>query len=341
MTDERREPATAETTAANEPPSLMKRLRASPITFALAAINVAVFVLVEQVGSSMDTGTLLRFGAVERTHVLSGEIWRVLTPMFLHIGLQHLAWNTYASFGFCTLVESVVGKARFLAIYLVSGIAGAAASAIVWSTVGAGASGAMYGVVGAMFALRYRVLGSAVALVSDRWARGVAGQIAIWTVIGLVALRVDHAAHFGGLVFGALAGLAATSRRRVLPWGVLLASLGALVAAAARPAMVPDEETAGRAAEFAYLWAGGDSDAPKAPKGFLPNAARAVRLAELACRAPAGRACLEIARHLAASQEAALTRPGREMLARSCAAGLAEACAAERGSGLREPARVE
>jgi rhomboid protease GluP len=333
MTDERREPAMAEATAANQPPALMQRLRASPITFALAAINVAVFVAVEQVGSSMDTGTLLRFGAVERTHVLSGELWRVLTPMFLHIGLQHLAWNTYASFGFCTLVESVVGKARFLAIYLVSGVAGAAASAVVWSTVGAGASGAMYGVVGAMFALRYRVLGSAVALVSDRWARGVVGQIAIWTVIGLVALRVDHAAHFGGLVFGALAGLAATSRRRVLPWGVLLASLGALVAAAARPGMVPDEATAGRAAEFAYLWAGGEGgegDASGAPKGFLKNTPRAVRLAELTCRAPSGAACLEIARHLAASSDASLAGPGRELQARSCSAGRVEACAGSR-----------
>jgi membrane associated rhomboid family serine protease len=332
MTDERSEPETA-TATATEPPGLMRRLRTSPVTFALAIINVAVFVAVEQVGSSMDTGTLLRFGAGERTHVLSGELWRVLTPMFLHIGLQHLAWNTYASFGFCTLVESIVGKARFLAIYLVSGVAGAAASAIVWNTVGAGASGAMYGVVGAMFALRYRVLGSAVALVSDRWARGVVGQIAIWTVIGLVALSVDHAAHFGGLVFGALAGLAATSRRRVLPWGVLLASIGALVAAAAHPGMVPDEATAERAAQFAFLWSRGEVGEPAAPKGFTKDVPRALRLAELACRAPSGRACLEVAQHLAACADGVLAAHGRDMLKRSCSAGRAEACAEEHAPG--------
>lgn len=326
--DERR-PAPEAGPESGRPPPLSARIKASPITFLLAALNVAVFAWVEHAGSSTAAGTLLRFGAVERSHVLAGEVWRVLTPMFLHIGLTHLAWNTYASFGFCTVVESVIGKARFLAVYLVSGIAGAAASALLWSAIGAGASGAMYGVVGSMFALRYRVLGSFGALVADRWTRSIAGQIVMWTVIGAVALSVDHAAHFGGLVFGVLGGLAATSRRRVLPWAVLAAALAALVTAAARPRAVPDEETAERAAQFAFMWAKGES-AARGSEGFVKDVPRAVRLAELACRAPASRACFEIARRFAFAEAPALTVPGKDMLKRGCAAGLADACTADR-----------
>ena len=302
------------------PPPLLQRIKASPVTFALALINVAVFAWVESQGSSLDGGTLLRFGAVERTHVLAGEVWRVLTPMFLHIGLTHLAWNTYASFGFCTVVESVLGRARFLAIYLVSGIAGAAASALVWSKIGAGASGAMFGVVGATFAIRYRILGRACAMVSDRYVRSMLGQIAMWTVIGVFLLSVDHAAHFGGLLFGALGGLAATSRRRVLPWAVLAAALGALVAAAARPRMVPDKETATTAAFFAAEWATGTKE------GFVKNAPRAVRLAELACRKPDVAACTQLARAMAEDADPVLSQGGKSLLEEACRAGVADAC---------------
>lgn len=305
------------------PPPLLQRIKTSPITFALAAINIAVFMWVESHGSSVEGGTLLRFGAVERTHVLAGEVWRVLTPMFLHIGLTHLAWNTYASFGFCTVVESVLGRARFLAIYLVSGIAGAAASALVWSKIGAGASGAMFGIVGATFAIRYRILGSASRMFADRYVRSMLGQIAMWTVIGIFLLSVDHAAHFGGLLFGILGGLAATSHRRVLPWAVLAACLGALVAAAARPRMVPDEATAVDAAQFAAEWATGSKE------GFVKDPPRAVRLAELACRKPEVKVCTDLARAMAADADPVLAEGGRRLLGDACRAGVGRACQAD------------
>ncbi len=305
------------------PPPLLERIKSSPVTFALAAINVAVFVWVERAGSSLDGGTLLRFGAVERTHVLAGEVWRVFTPMFLHIGLVHLAWNTYASIGFCTIVESVLGKLRFLAVYLLSGIAGAAASALVWSKIGAGASGAMFGIVGATFAIRYRILGSASALVRDRYMRSMVSQIAIWTVVGVFVLAFDHAAHFGGLLFGILGGLAATSRRRVMPWVVLAAMVFALITAAARPNAVPDIPTAARARTFAKEWAAGTGE-----DGFVKDVARAVRLAELACRDPKVASCVDVATTFARDTDPGLAAAGRSLAQKACAAGATTACEA-------------
>lgn len=322
MDDDDRAPEAA--AQASGPPPLIERIKRSPVTFALALINVVVFAWVEHVGSSLDVGTLLRFGAVERTHVLSGEVWRVVTPMFLHIGIVHLAWNTYASFGFCTVVESVLGRMRFLAVYLVSGIGGAALSALVWSKVGAGASGAMFGIVGATFALRYRVLGSAALLAKDRYVRSMLSQIVMWTILGVVALSVDHAAHFGGLVFGVLGGLAATSRRRVLPWIVLGAMLGALVTAAARPNAVPDEETANDAAHFAAMWATGGQH------GFVKDVPRAIRLADLSCRKPDVPVCTDVARAMASDRDEALAKEGTTLLRRACAAGVAKACLSDR-----------
>lgn len=302
------------------PPPLLERMKRSPVTFALAAINVLVFVMVERAGSSTDAGTLLRFGAVERTHVLAGEVWRVLTPMFLHIGIIHLAWNTYASFGFCTVVESVLGRWRFLAVYLLSGFGGAAASALVWSRVGAGASGAMFGILGATLALRYRILGSAAALPRDPYVRSLVGQIVLWTVLGVVVLHFDHAAHFGGMAFGIAAGLAATSRRGALPWAVIGAMLLALVAAAARPGAVPDESTANDAMGFSKLWLEASRE------GFVRDVPRATRLAELACRSDEAPACLEIGRTMMVDPEAAVSSRGRAFVTRACDAKVAAAC---------------
>src|SRR5207237_4941882 len=129
------------------------------------------FVWAETHGSTLKTSTLLQYGAVERLHVASGEWWRLATSMFMHVGWMHLLWNTYASVGWCTVVEKVLGKPRFLAVYLLSGIGGACASAYFHRVTSAGASGAMFGIIGATLILRYRVLGDLREFVRDRFVR--------------------------------------------------------------------------------------------------------------------------------------------------------------------------
>jgi rhomboid protease GluP len=95
------------------PPQLTwpARLRSSPATLALMAVNVAVFALAERSGSTQSTDTLLRFGACWRELVWNGEVWRLFTSMFLHIGPTHLLWKVFFGLGLCSQVEGEVGKA--------------------------------------------------------------------------------------------------------------------------------------------------------------------------------------------------------------------------------------
>jgi len=268
-------------------PSIGERLKSSPVTFALAAINIAAFLWAESHGSTNEVPTLLRFGAVERMHVASGEYWRLATSMFMHVGWIHLVWNTYASVGWCTLVEKVMGKPRFLAVYLLSGIGGACASAFFHRITSAGASGAMFGIIGATLVLRYRVLGNLGAFVRDRFVRSNVMNMAIWTAIGLTAVNMDNFAHGGGLVVGALATLAASSAppRRRFGWAAVVAFVGGLVVLAARPGWTPTGENGQVAAAYSLAYTEG-------VEGFTKNPARAERMRALACRDPQSEACM-------------------------------------------------
>jgi rhomboid protease GluP len=231
-------PRPAPRPAVPQGPSFLDRLKLAPVTFALAAINVAYFVYVESKGSTLSVATLLQFGAVERYHVWAGEYWRMASYMFLHIGWIHLLWNTYASVGWCTTVERALGHIKFLVVYLASGIGGGAAVVLFAKqpSVAAGASGAMFGIVGSTLALLFLRAGSVDNFVKDKATRSIVGSIVIWTAIGIFALNMSHSAHFGGLVTGALATLALVVRKHRAPaLAVFAIAFAVFVGAAARP----------------------------------------------------------------------------------------------------------
>ncbi|NLD71497.1 MAG: rhomboid family intramembrane serine protease, partial [Chloroflexi bacterium] len=93
-------------------------------------------------GGSENLRVLIDFGAkFNPLIVLEQEYWRLVTPMFLHIGFLHLAFNSYALFAFGLDVERLFGRTRFLALYVLAGIAGAVASFVGNEAVSAGASG--------------------------------------------------------------------------------------------------------------------------------------------------------------------------------------------------------
>ncbi len=96
-----------------------------------------------------DTESLIAWGANFRPITLAGEWWRLLTSCFLHIGIIHLLMNLYALMYIGIQLEPHLGKTRFLAAYLLTGIAGSANS-LYWHefTVSAGASGAIFGMYG-------------------------------------------------------------------------------------------------------------------------------------------------------------------------------------------------
>ena len=68
------------------------------VTYGLLAVNVVVWLAMTATGGSQDPQTLLRFGAKYGPLIYEGEYWRLLTPMFLHIGFMHLLLNSYALF---------------------------------------------------------------------------------------------------------------------------------------------------------------------------------------------------------------------------------------------------
>ena len=183
--------------------SFLQTLRGAPATTLMFAICVVVFVLAEIAGNTRSGMTLVRFGAVGRAWVWSGEYWRLATAMFLHIGPLHLGMNLLFGFRICAQAESQIGAWRFLALYLGSGVVGFAASVIGHDALSAGASGALFGVVGWMLVtLRIRA-GSMRAFTQNPAIRQQLIWIAAWFVLGAL-VGFDNYAHAGGMLFGGL-----------------------------------------------------------------------------------------------------------------------------------------
>jgi len=224
-------------------PTLLGRAREAPATFALVALDLAGFGWTFLLGpppepwGSFDVDTLVRAGALERSHVWAGEPWRLAAAMFLHAGLVHLAVNVVFGIPWCRGLERALGSRRFLLVYLSSGLAASAASLLLQDRVSVGASGALFGVIGAALALHRRALGSWRAFATNRGTVTIAVQLAIWAAIGAAGLPLDQWAHAGGLAAGwATAWLMTRPAPRGRgAWVVWAAALVALCAAAAWP----------------------------------------------------------------------------------------------------------
>lgn len=169
------------------------------ITYALIIINVLVFLAMYIFGKgSEDTLTLLLFGANYPVLVRAGDYYRLITSAFLHVGLLHLIFNNYALYVIGSQLESFLGKAKFLIIYLISAICGSLMSMLFSDGISVGASGAIFGLLGSLlyFGYNYRVyLGT--VLKSQ-----IIPLIILNLVIGFITPGIDNAAHIGGLLGG-------------------------------------------------------------------------------------------------------------------------------------------
>jgi membrane associated rhomboid family serine protease len=143
---------------------------------------------------------LCRLGALNAAAIAeSGQWWRLLTVMVLHGGLLHWAFNSWALWAFGPTLEDLLGRARFVALYVGSGLVGAGASfAFNQTTLGVGASGAIFGLLGALVAYFFR----------RRQSGGGAPLQNLLLVLLLNLLiaarnpRIDNLAHVGGFVAG-------------------------------------------------------------------------------------------------------------------------------------------
>ena len=176
------------------------------ITYILIAINIVLFLLMYIYGSgSEDAYTLLKFGANYAPSIRAGEIFRLLAASFLHIGIIHILFNMYALYIVGPQIESFYGKAKFLAIYLISAVAGNLMSMIfVRDAISAGASGAIFGLFGSLlyFGYHYRIY------LGNVMRSQVIPLIILNLFLGFVISGIDVSCHIGGLIAGVLASMA-------------------------------------------------------------------------------------------------------------------------------------
>jgi membrane associated rhomboid family serine protease len=198
------------------------------VTRILIGINVAVYVaeLAQGSGVTATKGSIYQNGALiangvkigdtlaglpkhafvpglEVVGVAHGDWWRLITSAFLHYGPFHLLLNMLALYWFGTALEQRIGSGRFLAIYIVSGLAGSAGALIAAPTTPTvGASGAIFGILGAGLVLErqrdYVFGGSAL------------GLIIINLVFTFSIPNISIGGHIGGLIGGAVATLGLT-----------------------------------------------------------------------------------------------------------------------------------
>lgn len=157
--------------------------------------------------------------------------YRFLTAAFLHASIIHIAFNMYALWVMGPFLEQMLGRARFVALYLVSAVAGsvgvlalASPTSASWFTATVGASGAIFGVFGAIVPVLRR---------TGREAGAIVGLIAVNFVIGFVVSGIAWQAHLGGLVAGLVMGAAFAyapkQYRNLVGWGTVVVVVAALV----------------------------------------------------------------------------------------------------------------
>lgn len=186
--------------------------RQAMVTPALLAVLAGIFILEVLQGAPSSELEMIRLGANSAPLVLHGEWYRLLSANFLHANSVHILVNAFALWQLGTLLERVLGWQRFLAIYLGSALAGAAASTLFsGAAFSVGASTAIFGLLAAYFVLQrvYSNIMPAVFRQSMRW----------WIVIALVNASlpvvipiIDSAAHLGGALGGAALALIVVPR---------------------------------------------------------------------------------------------------------------------------------
>ncbi len=187
-------------------------MRGTPATWGVIGANVAVFVLMSIAAKSIDAGSvgytlaLVNFGAKIKPLIDQGQYWRLVNPMFIHIGVLHLGVNMYSLYAIGPQVERLYGTARFLILYLLSGIAGVVASYFLSTSAGpsAGASGALFGLLGVLLVFGVRYRSELPGMFRQAFnPRGLIPVLALNLFITFTIPIIDKWAHLGGLFAGA------------------------------------------------------------------------------------------------------------------------------------------
>jgi rhomboid protease GluP len=178
---------------------------------AIIAINVIVNALMVIQGVhplSPGIDEVLAWGGNFGPKTINGEWWRLVTCMFLHYGIIHLAFNMWVLWEIGQLVERLVGHVGFFLLYMLSGVLGSLSTLVMnpERVVSAGASGAVFGVCGALlgFILLRRDTVPKEALAHLKGS--MTAFLGFNLVLGFMIPNIDMAAHVGGLIGGLVCG---------------------------------------------------------------------------------------------------------------------------------------
>ncbi len=192
------------------PTPWVRREASMGVTQVILGINVAVFLGVALSSSSvMDfpVRELVVWGANVGALTFSGEWWRLLTGVFVHGGLLHIAFNMWCLWNLGALCESLYGRWTYAAIYLICGVGASLASAAWHPYVpSVGASGAIFGLAGALLAA-FKLGGISVPRSALSGTLRSLGAFVVYNLIfGAIIPGIDNTAHIGGLVTGLIVG---------------------------------------------------------------------------------------------------------------------------------------
>lgn len=205
----------------------------------ILTINIAIFVmmLIADIRAGGDTSQVLMrpgnttfyaFGGRLISLINQGEWWRIITPNFIHLGIMHLLFNSFALYQIGPLVEELYGSQKFIFLYLATGIVSNLA-AYTFFINGAGASGSIFGLIGLMAVYGYRIGGA--------FGRGLMRQMLIWAAFGILmgfGIGADNVSHIGGMIAGAVFGFIIkpeepSTSRAAFGWNTAAVASAALV----------------------------------------------------------------------------------------------------------------
>lgn len=180
------------------------------VSVLMLLIITALFLVMLKMGQGDVRRVAYLFGDKENDLIRAGQWWRLITPVFLHGGWEHLLANSLTLALLGMPMERIYGSRKFFLIYMLAGIAGNVSSYLFSPATSLGASGALYGLMGAglVFPLRFKRFIDPRArkafLTQLVWAAGINLSLNFWPNTGL---HLDKFAHIGGMIGGGLAAL--------------------------------------------------------------------------------------------------------------------------------------
>ncbi len=176
----------------------------SAVNLILILVNIVYFLFIESIGSTLDTELMIRCGASYSDYIYNnGEYYRLVTSMFMHFGISHIANNMFILFLIGDNLERAMGRWKYFILYMIGGVGSSFVSSYMGldadiQKVGAGASGAIFAVMGALI---YVLLVNKGRL-EDLTANRMIFMVLIMLYYGFTSQGVDNVAHVSGMIIG-------------------------------------------------------------------------------------------------------------------------------------------